>query len=161
MGIFFGVGRSIRFMFYPCRRGTNGDAACAHAPLHTGRGISCQCQCAIREYCISTVVQPGIASHKTLSVHAHALCGSYAGHVVSHGYHAVFSTVGSKPFVLSLIPSLMPLQVPACSAGSLYLRPLLLGSGSLLGLCPAPSYTFVVYACPVGTRLKVGWMCSH
>ena len=45
--------------------------------------------------------------------------------------------------------------VPPPEVGSLYLRPLLLGSGPLLGLCPAPSYTFCVYAAPVGSRLKV------
>lgn len=47
------------------------------------------------------------------------------------------------------------LQVPPPSRGSLYLRPLLLGTGPLLGLCPAPSYTFVLYAVPVGGRAKV------
>ncbi|KXZ42477.1 hypothetical protein GPECTOR_143g718 [Gonium pectorale] len=46
--------------------------------------------------------------------------------------------------------------VPPASRGSLYLRPLLLGTGPLLGLCPAPSYTFVVYAVPVGGRAKTG-----
>ncbi|KAG2482666.1 hypothetical protein HYH03_018404 [Edaphochlamys debaryana] len=46
--------------------------------------------------------------------------------------------------------------VPPSSRGSLYLRPLLLGTGPLLGLCPAPSYTFVVYAIPVGGRAKDG-----
>ncbi|GLC33720.1 hypothetical protein PLESTM_000104000 [Pleodorina starrii] len=46
--------------------------------------------------------------------------------------------------------------VPPASRGSLYLRPLLLGTGPLLGLCPAPSYTFLVYAVPVGSRAKEG-----
>lgn len=46
--------------------------------------------------------------------------------------------------------------VPPLGRGSLYLRPLLLGSGALLGLGPAPSYTFVVYAAAVGAYFKVG-----
>ncbi|PNW86312.1 hypothetical protein CHLRE_02g081400v5 [Chlamydomonas reinhardtii] len=46
--------------------------------------------------------------------------------------------------------------VPPSCRGSLYVRPLLLGTGPLLGLCPAPSYTFVVYAVPVGGRAKEG-----
>ncbi|GFR49475.1 hypothetical protein Agub_g11409 [Astrephomene gubernaculifera] len=50
--------------------------------------------------------------------------------------------------------------VPPPGRGSLYLRPLLLGTGPLLGLCPAPSYTFVVYAVPVGGRAKEGRLCS-
>ncbi|GIL83491.1 hypothetical protein Vretimale_11158 [Volvox reticuliferus] len=46
--------------------------------------------------------------------------------------------------------------VPPPARGSLYIRPLLLGTGPLLGLCPAPSYTFLVYAVPVGGRAKEG-----
>ncbi|GLI59762.1 hypothetical protein VaNZ11_001723 [Volvox africanus] len=46
--------------------------------------------------------------------------------------------------------------VPPAARGSLYIRPLLLGTGPLLGLCPAPSYTFLVYAVPVGGRAKEG-----
>lgn len=50
--------------------------------------------------------------------------------------------------------------VPPPSRGSLYLRPLLLGTGPLLGLCPAPSYTFVLYAVPVGGRAKGGQLTA-
>ncbi|EFJ45222.1 branched chain amino acid aminotransferase, partial [Volvox carteri f. nagariensis] len=50
--------------------------------------------------------------------------------------------------------------VPPAAKGSLYVRPLLLGTGPLLGLCPAPSYTFVVYAVPVGSRAKGGRLAS-
>jgi len=40
--------------------------------------------------------------------------------------------------------------------GSLYIRPLLMGSGPILGLGPAPTYTFAVYAAAVGSYFKVG-----
>lgn len=46
--------------------------------------------------------------------------------------------------------------VPPRGKGSLYLRPLLLGSGPILGLGPAPSYTLVVFAAAVGAYFKVG-----
>lgn len=39
--------------------------------------------------------------------------------------------------------------------GSLYLRPLLMGSGPILGLGPAPGYSFVIYAAAVGSYFKV------
>lgn len=51
-------------------------------------------------------------------------------------------------------------QVPPPGKGSLYLRPLLLGSGSVLGVAPAPEFTFLVYASPVGNYFKVGTL-SH
>jgi branched-chain amino acid aminotransferase len=44
--------------------------------------------------------------------------------------------------------------VPPQGKGSLYLRPLLVGSGPILGLGPAPSYTLVVYCAAVGTYFK-------
>jgi branched-chain amino acid aminotransferase len=40
--------------------------------------------------------------------------------------------------------------------GSMYLRPLLLGTGSTLGLRPAPEVTFVIYSAAVGTYFKSG-----
>ncbi|TMX05178.1 hypothetical protein EJD97_001693 [Solanum chilense] len=46
--------------------------------------------------------------------------------------------------------------IPPPGKGSLYIRPLLYGSGSILGLAPAPEYTFLVYACPVGNYFKEG-----
>lgn len=46
-------------------------------------------------------------------------------------------------------------QVPPPGKGSLYLRPLLLGSGPVLGVAPAPEYTFLVYASPVRNYFKV------
>ncbi|KAJ6847685.1 branched-chain-amino-acid aminotransferase 5, chloroplastic-like isoform X2 [Iris pallida] len=44
--------------------------------------------------------------------------------------------------------------VPPQGKGSLYIRPLLMGSGPVLGLAPAPEYTFLVYAAPVGNYFK-------
>ncbi|XP_058786090.1 branched-chain-amino-acid aminotransferase 2, chloroplastic-like [Vicia villosa] len=46
--------------------------------------------------------------------------------------------------------------VPPSGKGSLYLRPLLLGSGPVLGLAPAPEYTFLIYASPVRNYFKEG-----
>ncbi|WCJ18091.1 Branched-chain-amino-acid aminotransferase 6 [Euphorbia peplus] len=44
--------------------------------------------------------------------------------------------------------------IPPSGKGSLYLRPLLMGSGPSLGLGPAPEYTFLIYASPVGNYTK-------
>ncbi|KAJ4963876.1 hypothetical protein NE237_023815 [Protea cynaroides] len=46
--------------------------------------------------------------------------------------------------------------VPPPGKGSLYLRPLLMGSGASLGLQPAPEFTFLIYATPVGSYFKEG-----
>lgn len=46
-------------------------------------------------------------------------------------------------------------MVPPAGKGSLYLRPLLLGTGSILGLGTAPSFTFTVFGTPVGSYFKV------
>ncbi|KAH7293227.1 hypothetical protein KP509_28G016600 [Ceratopteris richardii] len=46
--------------------------------------------------------------------------------------------------------------VPPVGKGSLYLRPLLIGSGPVLGLSQSPEYTFLVYAAPVGNYFKEG-----
>lgn len=46
-------------------------------------------------------------------------------------------------------------QIPPAGKGSLYIRPLLIGNGPILGIAPAPEYTFIVYACPVGNYLRV------
>lgn len=46
--------------------------------------------------------------------------------------------------------------VPPQGKGSLYLRPLLIGSGPILGLGPAPAYTLVVYCASVGAYFKGG-----
>ncbi|KAL8096299.1 branched-chain-amino-acid aminotransferase 2, chloroplastic-like [Apium graveolens] len=46
--------------------------------------------------------------------------------------------------------------IPPPGKGSLYIRPLLIGSGPILGLGPAPEYTFLIYASPVGNYFKEG-----
>lgn len=46
--------------------------------------------------------------------------------------------------------------MPPSGKGSLYLRPLLMGSGAVLGLAPAPEYTFIIFVSPVGNYFKVG-----
>jgi branched-chain amino acid aminotransferase len=46
-------------------------------------------------------------------------------------------------------------MVPPMGKGSLYLRPLLIGTGPIIGLGPAPSFTFVVFATAVGAYFKV------
>ncbi|KAF2324217.1 hypothetical protein GH714_010428 [Hevea brasiliensis] len=45
---------------------------------------------------------------------------------------------------------------PPPGKGTLYIRPLLMGTGPVLGLAPAPEYTFLVYASPVGNYFKEG-----
>lgn len=45
---------------------------------------------------------------------------------------------------------------PPPGKGSLYIRPLLMGSGPILGLAPAPEYTFLIFASPVGNYFKEG-----
>nr|CAB3502290.1 unnamed protein product [Digitaria exilis] len=47
-------------------------------------------------------------------------------------------------------------QVPPTGKGSLYIRPLLMGSGAVLGLAPAPEYTFIIFVSPVGNYFKEG-----
>ncbi|KAL6587776.1 Branched-chain-amino-acid aminotransferase, mitochondrial [Orobanche minor] len=44
--------------------------------------------------------------------------------------------------------------IPPPGKGSLYIRPLLIGSGAVLGLAPAPEYTFLIYVSPVGNYFK-------
>lgn len=46
--------------------------------------------------------------------------------------------------------------VPPMGKGSLYLRPLLIGTGPILGLGPAPSYTFTIFCAAVGAYFKGG-----
>ncbi|CAH2036307.1 unnamed protein product [Thlaspi arvense] len=47
------------------------------------------------------------------------------------------------------------LKVPPPGKGALYIRPLLIGSGAILGVAPSPEYTFLIYASPVGDYHKV------
>ncbi|XP_057528540.1 branched-chain amino acid aminotransferase 2, chloroplastic-like [Amaranthus tricolor] len=46
--------------------------------------------------------------------------------------------------------------IPPAGKGSLYIRPLLMGSGSVLGIAPAPEFTFLIYVSPVGNYFKEG-----
>lgn len=46
--------------------------------------------------------------------------------------------------------------VPPQGKGSFYLRPLLMGTGPILGLGPAPSYTFAIFGAAVGAYFKSG-----
>lgn len=46
--------------------------------------------------------------------------------------------------------------IPPCGKGSLYLRPLLIGSGERLGLAPAGQYTFIVFCSPVSAYFQSG-----
>jgi branched-subunit amino acid aminotransferase/4-amino-4-deoxychorismate lyase len=46
--------------------------------------------------------------------------------------------------------------IPPFGKGSMYIRPLLIGTGAVLGLAPAPEYTFLVYVSPVASYFKVG-----
>ncbi|OAY35649.1 branched-chain amino acid aminotransferase 2, chloroplastic isoform X2 [Manihot esculenta] len=51
--------------------------------------------------------------------------------------------------------------IPPPGKGSLYIRPLLMGSGAVLGLAPAPEYTFLTYVSPVGNYFKEGVAPIH
>ncbi|XP_027346854.1 branched-chain amino acid aminotransferase 2, chloroplastic-like [Abrus precatorius] len=46
--------------------------------------------------------------------------------------------------------------VPPHGQGSLYIRPLLIASGAILTVAPAPEYTFLIYVSPVGNYFKEG-----
>lgn len=46
--------------------------------------------------------------------------------------------------------------VPPVGKGALYVRPLLIGTGPVLGLAKSPEYTFMVYTAPVGNYFKEG-----
>ncbi|MBP5573216.1 MAG: aminotransferase class IV, partial [Bacteroidales bacterium] len=49
---------------------------------------------------------------------------------------------------------------PYESGASLYLRPLLIGTGARVGVKPADEYLFVVFATPVGPYFKGGFMAN-
>ncbi|XP_020570741.1 branched-chain-amino-acid aminotransferase 5, chloroplastic-like isoform X1 [Phalaenopsis equestris] len=46
--------------------------------------------------------------------------------------------------------------VPPPGKGSLYIRPMLLGTGPVLGVAPALEYTFLIFVSPVGNYFKEG-----
>jgi len=47
--------------------------------------------------------------------------------------------------------------IPPFGRGDLYIRPILFGSGQMLGVNPATEYTFIVYMSPVGPYFKSGF----
>lgn len=47
--------------------------------------------------------------------------------------------------------------IPPYGKGALYIRPVLWGTGPILGVGPAPSYTFIIFVCPVGPYYKEGF----
>ncbi|MEC9354368.1 MAG: branched-chain amino acid aminotransferase, partial [Candidatus Thermoplasmatota archaeon] len=46
--------------------------------------------------------------------------------------------------------------IPPNNDGALYIRPLVFGSGAILGVAPAPEFTFLVFTSPVGPYFKGG-----
>ena len=46
--------------------------------------------------------------------------------------------------------------IPPNNDGALYIRPLVFGSGTILGVAPAPEFTFLVFTSPVGPYFKGG-----
>jgi branched-chain amino acid aminotransferase len=51
--------------------------------------------------------------------------------------------------------------IPPTDKGSLYIRPIIWGTGPVLGVAPAPSYTFLIYVSPVGPYFKSGIRCLN
>ncbi|KAH7854247.1 hypothetical protein Vadar_011718 [Vaccinium darrowii] len=51
--------------------------------------------------------------------------------------------------------------VPPPGKGSLYIRPLHMESGAVLGVAPSPEYTFLIYVSPVGNYFKEGIAPIH
>lgn len=49
--------------------------------------------------------------------------------------------------------------IPPTGKGALYIRPLLLGTGPIMGVAPAPEYTFIIFVTPVGPYFKGGLSC--
>jgi len=46
---------------------------------------------------------------------------------------------------------------PAGTGASLYLRPILIGTGAQVGVHPADEYLFMIFVCPVGPYFKAGF----
>ena len=51
--------------------------------------------------------------------------------------------------------------IPPEGKGSLYIRPVIWGTGAILGVAPSPSYTFLIYVSPVGPYFKSGVKCLN
>lgn len=88
-------------------------------------------------------------------------------HQDSNGKPVSAYPVGAERLVMPVVPEGMYLDaicavvrenasyVPPEGKGSLYIRPVLMGSGPILGLGPAPSFTFYAFAAAVGSYFKV------
>lgn len=63
----------------------------------------------------------------------------------------------TQHLVVYLTSFLDNFQIPPTGKGSLYIRPLLVGSGPVLSLVPASEYIFMIYVSPVGNYFKVGF----
>ena len=50
-----------------------------------------------------------------------------------------------------------PYRPNSSSQGALYVRPVIWGTGPILGVSPAPEFTFMVYCSPVGPYFKAGF----
>jgi len=51
--------------------------------------------------------------------------------------------------------------VPPYGKGALYIRPIIYGSGQMLGVSPATEYTFIIFMSPVGPYFKGGFTGIH
>ena len=51
------------------------------------------------------------------------------------------------------------LQVPPPHKGFLHIRPLLMGTGPVLSLTPAPEFTFLIFVTPVRNYFEVCVIC--
>ena len=51
--------------------------------------------------------------------------------------------------------------IPPTGKGALYIRPVLWGTGPIMGVAPSPSYTFCVFCTPVGPYFKGGLSCIN
>ncbi|MHA1269171.1 MAG: branched-chain amino acid aminotransferase [Candidatus Helarchaeota archaeon] len=47
--------------------------------------------------------------------------------------------------------------IPPYGKGALYIRPILFGSGPILGVAPSPEYTLIIFVVPVGPYYKEGF----
>ena len=71
--------------------------------------------------------------------------------------------VDEEFFLQSTIKLLMENKafVPPYNKGELYIRPIVFGSGQMLGVNPAHEYFFIIFMSPVGPYFKKGFSCIH
>jgi len=63
--------------------------------------------------------------------------------------------------VFKVVDANRPFIPPYGTGASLYIRPLLIGTGAMIGVKPATEYMFVVLATPVGPYFKTGFKPVH